>query len=263
VGVSKRLVIYVCGVAHSGSTLVGCVLGANALGPYVYFHVGECHAFFDRTHRNFGTPRAASRRRIYHVGGNFWERVDPAVGPEGAYAEIFEKSGAEVLIDSSKQLDWGAVQADVCRRLGFEFVAIVTMRSFVHLVHSAMKRGASKESAIDALRYYIRLTEFLRQARPRKVVGVDTQIFCTSPAKYLMRLCRIVEIPFFEGKELYWIYPHMHLYGSRIQRQHASGRGGYQVSAIPNDFDVPDVQRALRSRGLLGVERELRRSLFI
>ncbi|MFW6046298.1 MAG: hypothetical protein ACOCP4_00645 [Candidatus Woesearchaeota archaeon] len=49
-------IIFIMGADHSGSTMVGCILGANK-NPLKYFHTGELYAFFDPNKKIFGKTR--------------------------------------------------------------------------------------------------------------------------------------------------------------------------------------------------------------
>lgn len=254
--VAKR-VIYICGADHSGSTLIGCALGAEpeADTPPGVFHIGECHAFFDPANPKFGKVPSARGDET-----SFWSNVDKSVGPENAYREIFQKSGAPVLVDSSKKLAWAKIQAEACKRDGIGFSVVVTYRPFVDIVDSLLRRDLDLERAMRRIAYYRSCLRFIRHAKPDIVAGVDAALFCRQPAQQLKTLCEAIGIAYFPGKERYWNFKHTYLYGAALQRQHLRNpkKAGYEVRERSPDFDLAKVQQALQEKGLSELEEKLR-----
>jgi len=248
-GLQQR-VIFVCGADHSGSTLIGCALASEAGGHRDLFHVGECHAFFTDTHLQFGrfVPKSS-----------IWSKIDRRTPADRVYGELFEKSGVRILIDSSKNLQWALVQARACQRDGTEFSIIVTIRPFDGLAHSLSRRGVRDGQVIRRISYYRDFFDFWDQVSSSATCGVDTKLFCDSPAAQLKALCERVDIPYFPEKELYWNYNHRHLFGAGMQQQHISaGAGSYETRPIPKGSLSSSLQRKLKSAALIDLEARVR-----
>ena len=247
---SSRKVIFICGADHSGSTLIGCALASAPGDGREVFHVGECHAFFDTAHPKFAKVPPNS---------TIWPNIDPNVPASGVYAEIFRKSDARIVIDSSKKLKWALAQAKACRREGIEFSVLVTIRPFVELVYSLTKRDVEITQAIKRIRYYQACLRFIDRGKPSSVYAIDTKTFCEAPAIQLEALCQRVGIPYFAGKEMYWNFDHQHLFGASVQRRQIHAKAGaYEVRQIPDGYVTRQLQRRMRVSGLLDLEERVR-----
>jgi hypothetical protein len=247
---SSRRIIFICGADHSGSTLIGCALASEPGVSHDVFHVGECHAFFDKAHPKFAKVPANS---------SVWPNVDANVSTGDVYAEIFRNSGARIVVDSSKKLEWALAQARACKRSGIDFSVLVTIRPFAELIYSLTKRDVELGQAIKRIKYYRAFLRFIDRANPSAIYGVDTKNFCEDPAVHLEALCRIMDIPYFPGKEMYWNFRHQHLFGASVQRRQIHAKAGsYEVRQLPEGFVTKQLQRRMRTSGLLDLEDRVR-----
>ena len=211
----NKKVIFVAGADHSGSTLIGCILGAHP-NPFRFFHVGEIHAFFRQKHKNFGNPRSASKMMY----GEFWNTIDPKVGYEQAYQEIFFKSKTNTIIDSSKSFIHLNNVISYCEREQLPLHIIVTYRPFDKIWKSDIKRKHQPSKVATNLSGYIKITEKLSILKKYPYTIINVEQLIMNPRKMTQVLCHAVGIPYFAGKEKYWNYPSIHLYGSTTQRKH-------------------------------------------
>ncbi len=257
----NRSVIFIAGANHSGSTLAGCILGAHPT-PFQYFHVGEIHAFFRRTRRHylffrrtmksFGNPKAA--RNV--EGGDIWDIINPNVGYQNAYREIFEKSGAEVIIDSSKKPHHLQTAVNACKRHRWPLHVVITFRPFAKIWESDFKRSNMKLSIIKNIGNYIFIRKIIDNSDCScTIINIDHLIL--NPSVMTKDLCKSINMPYFEGKEQYWNYPGCHLYGSRTQRTHMKNPeiAGYDVSKVQRQAYVN--HPFLREKKVLKVEQYL------
>ena len=209
----NKRVIFIAGASHSGSTLLGCILGSHPDNPFQYFHVGEVHAFFSSTHEKYGKPYGAIQ-----AGGTIWNDIDYSLGPSGAYAELFRASGTDVLIDSSKNIKWLHSQYLICRQKGWDFQIVVSYRPFGGIWSSSEKRKDSVNKNISNLMYYHHLLSEIKK------IGIDIDVLdlrllVEEPSIMTQLLCAKTNILYFPGKEYYWNFMHFHLFGAAAQRK--------------------------------------------
>jgi hypothetical protein len=210
---TKR-VIYIAGADHSGSTLIGCLLGSNT-SPFEYFHVGEIHAYFSKKHRLYGDLRHAQNK----LCGQIWYNINPEVGYENAYEEIFRRTQSNVIIDSSKTHRNFDIIKSACLKKNYSLEIIVSFRPLAKIFKSDLNRNKKEENIKRNISSYLNIrNKIIDQKYQCTIVNVEQIIL--NPGDMTKRLCEKVDIPYFEGKENYWNYPSCHLYGSRTQRQH-------------------------------------------
>jgi hypothetical protein len=192
-----KQIIFILGANHSGSTLIGCILGAYH-NPLKFFHIGEAYSYFKT-----GDPDVKKY-------GEIWTNIDHKVGYENAYKEIFTKSKAKVIIDSSKR------NVDILNGLEeYSFHIVISFRPFIKIAKSQMKRDKKNQQIIKNLSIYANIKNL---KYPFTIVNVEKLIL--NPKDITKKLCKEVRIPYFEGKENYWKYPTFHLYGAKMQRHH-------------------------------------------
>lgn len=202
-----RKVIYVLGANWSGTTLLGSVLGATRTGgPYRYFHVGELHALFKA---GKGTERAAS--------SPIWADFIRADVTPDLMHRIASSAHAEVIIDSSKILNWVDLFKDDLEKRNVEVRYVVAFRPFDDVVRSGLRRGKSLDHCVRSLSRY---EKYLRVLDPGLTTIVDVSKFTSEPTESTIALCAATGVEYFDGKELYWKYPADHLYGASTQRRH-------------------------------------------
>lgn len=221
-------VIFVAGAGHSGSTLIGCALGACPDNSV--FHAGECYAFFEPGTLHGNTD-----------GKPLWRDINPDVVVP--YREIASATGARIIVDFSKRLPWLRHQAEACRDVSLSVV--ISYRPFERIVASSLKRGRPHgRAAGEVIRYYRNMIAAIDDLRPVHAITADVQQFCTDPARELRRLCSALSLPYFVGKERYWEFPSHHLFGASVQRKQFDGRrlGGYN---IPPASDAPEARQLL------------------
>jgi hypothetical protein len=208
-----KRVIFIGGSSFSGSTLLGCILGSNPQSPFNTFHLGEVHAFFNPQHPKYGKPFGALQ-----TGGIIWKDIDCSVGPENAYYEIFKKSKSNIIIDSSKNINWLKIQHDCCKHHDWSFQLLVSYRTFAGIWDSGKRRNLEYKRNLSNIMYYPRLlSEIQRMGINFSVINISFLI--NSPAEITQKICTSVNLPYFNGKENYWNFNHYHLYGSSTQRK--------------------------------------------
>lgn len=206
-------VIFIAGANFSGSTLLGCILGSHPQSPYSIFHVGEVYAFFTPQHSKYGKANAAIQS-----GGAIWKEVDYSVGVENAYSEIFIKSESNVIIDSSKNINWLQSQYNSCNRNSWPFHILVSYRPFDGIWNSGKNRGLEIKRNLSNIMYYHRLFSEIQNMKV-KIGVVNIPALIKYPQEITQKICTAVDLQYFDGKEKYWNFNHYHLYGSSNQRK--------------------------------------------
>ena len=241
---TRRRIIYIAGANHSGSTLTGCILGAHPT-PFTYFHVGEIHAYFRRTQRShlffrktmksFGDPKAARNAN----GGEIWDFIDPHVGYPNAHREIFQKSRAEIIIDSSKKPHHFKTVAKACKKNRWPLHVVITFRPFAKIWQSDLNREKLELSIVKNIHNYLKLKKNIIDSHYSWTI-LNIERLILNPPDMTLALCNAVGIPYFEGKERYWDYPGCHLYGSLTQRRHMKNPqdAGYDARKVATTAQI-------------------------
>lgn len=206
--------IFIAGADHSGSTLIGSVLGSHPDGPFRFFHVGELYAYFKQSKKTWGKPGQASQM----PPGGVWRKIDPSLSYPSGVAQLAKIVRPEAIIDSSKTPQ---NLSEIAKALppGAELTVLLTYRPFKKIILSDRNRGKSDSAIKNNLLRYEEIARLIDSHNLKSVV-VSTESLLESPSPYLRLICERVDIPYFEGKEEYWNFEHCHLYGARTQRQH-------------------------------------------
>jgi hypothetical protein len=251
---ARKRVIFVAGADRSGSTLVGCILGSTRT-PFEVFHIGEAHAFF-KNGRRYADHRQATD--MSPEAGKIWEKVNPELGYQTAYPQLFHLSRTRTLIDSSKTPSSLTEQIDVCEKLGYELLVVITFRPFDGIFSSDKKRNKDDEYCLKNLRRYRTLMKLLER-HPIPFIVIDVEKLISSPRSETRRLCMATGIPYFSGKEEYWRYSHCHLSGATTQRDHILNpeSAGYLVGKATPAMSHDSPLQAIPDLAIL--ERKLKR----
>lgn len=248
--------ILVCGANWSGSTMVGAVLGAAEDGPFTQFHVGEIHAYNNpRKARTYGNPRRASQLT------NFWADVAPRETGEGLFADVSARSGCQSYIDSSKLPAWFKPIVATCAENDVPVRIVISFRSIAAIAASGIKRGHNIDTTVTQCQRYQHINTMMKQmGRDQADAVVNTENFTKDPARHTKRLCELVGVPYFPGKENYWNYPGAHLFGSATQSRHflSPETGGYASrTPVSRDSLSPELREKLDNAGMFALEDDL------
>jgi hypothetical protein len=231
----EKKIVFITGASHSGSTLVGCILGACEKAPFTYFHIGEAHAFFDKKHKNYGNPRAAGKTET----GYIWGDINCQVGYDQAHREIFDKAGSHVIIDSSKAMKNFEVIQAASDKNNWALFTVITYRPFVKIWYSDVKRHIKEARRKKNINTYRSIKkQIIDSGFDYAIINIEQLIL--SPRKMTLLLCGAAGIPYFDGKENYWDRPSCHLYGSPTQRRHLNkpDQAGYDVDKVVANPDI-------------------------
>ena len=219
-----KRIIFVGGANHSGSTMIGCILGSNETSPYEHYHIGEAHAYFNEEHKFYGDySSAVDQSETY---GKIWETIDPAQGYETVYPQLFKHPELDTIIDSSKTPKNLSDQLPTIKaHKDYDFSLLLSYRPFAKIWRSDAGRDIRDKAILKRLGYYDKLIKMAKKnGMPFYII--DTDKFLYNPRKSTKKLCKVLDIPYFKRKEKYWLHTHSYLYGGRTQRKHIRKREG-------------------------------------
>lgn len=236
-----KKVIYVCGTARSGSTLLDLMLG-NAPDA---FSLGEVFAWFRpfRTHHfqincSCSSPNCPWHRLKHFPETEFYERS-------------FKFLGVNTLIDSSKNIPW-IIDGNIhnARRLIITYNVLLYKDPLSHY-YSFWKRGYTIREARKAyISYYKR---FFDSGLP--YIAVNYNRLVASPASTLEKLCHALDLDYFPGKERFWEKQHHQIFGSLgTRRQVEKGESLIRRNeSYPHDFErlIPSIRYSDENNTLL------------
>ncbi|MCI0607241.1 sulfotransferase [bacterium] len=226
-----RKVIFVMGSGHSGSTLLDLTLGSHSRG----FSLGEFSTLCKMVKNGklqtaickicgencvFWTNRVSiSILESYFGWGNSGSSqiVDKVYSRFGSirrniYRDLFQWTGASVLIDSSKSISW-------IRRQLLPFwhwrdqdpILIYICRDGRAVVNSYLRKYPEKDIH-DAVRGWVTLTEkmeeFFRDFRSDMRIRVSYESLATDSERILSSLCAFLRIDYEPGMLEYWKHEH-------------------------------------------------------
>ena len=98
-----KKIVFVVGSPHSGTTWLGLVLGAhkNAFPVGEFFRITRDYANMAAHKANFEMPCALCKGSC-----KFWKKVRKLQDFDKMYEYVFEYSGADIIVDSSKKVEY-------------------------------------------------------------------------------------------------------------------------------------------------------------
>lgn len=200
---SNRKVCFIGGVGHSGSTLVGMVLGSHP----ECFYAGEAGKV-----RFLSDPRKDPRKRTCKLCGpdcpvwsGFQARRD--IDP---YEQISEKVGRPVVIDSTKSLTWTEGHIAALEAAGARPYFIFLQRDGRAVINSRVRKypTRSPEELIDAWIAKMEQTATFYDALSQPKMTVRYEEFATEPGRVVPEICSFLGITY--KPEMLDFYQHEH-----------------------------------------------------
>ena len=113
----KRVKIcFISGAAHSGSTLLGLILGSHSST----FFTGEANKVSYFLDPNFEPERKYCR--VCGKGCKIWSKID--LDKDNLYEQLFKLVKKPIIIDSTKNLDWINSQLEKLKIIRIETLII-------------------------------------------------------------------------------------------------------------------------------------------
>ncbi len=179
----NRLAVSICGAGHSGSTLLGLVLGTS---PEV-FYAGEAKKTLF-----LGDEDKPLRKRVCKICGEpceVWSRFE---GPEpDLYEALSRLTGCPVIVDSTKRVDWIRERGAEVLAAGAEHRLVFLTRDGRAVVNSRARKYRRRDPAaiVDSWRAQIEATEALVREAGERAIRVRYEELATAPERTIAAVC--------------------------------------------------------------------------
>lgn len=184
-----REVVFVGGAGHSGSTLLGLMLGAS---PRV-FYAGEA-----RKSLFLGDESKPLKKRVCKLCGPGCPVWGDLVVPRGddLYETLARRTGREVVVDSTKNVAWIERQLAALEGTGTERRMIFLARDGRAVVASRIRKypEVGARAHAEAWRDQIRASEALAARFPGEVMRARYEELATRPEATVREVARFVGI---------------------------------------------------------------------
>lgn len=227
---SHRLGVALAGAGHSGSTLLGLVLGSHSR----CFYAGEA-----KKSRFLGDPAKPLRKRACKLCGEacpIWSRFRPDPDLFEALARL---SGREAIVDSTKDVSWIRARRAELAAAAVPHKLVFLARDGRAVVNSRLRKDPSRDPAAvtDAWAAQVRATSALVAELGEDALVVRYEGLATAPETVARRVCDHLGLAFEPEMLRYETKPHHPLGGN-------TGTQSLIVRSQGEDRGVPDRSRA-------------------
>jgi len=187
----NQKVCFIAGAGHSGSTLLGLVLGSHS----DCFYAGEA----EKT-EHLGDEKTPEMKRVCKICGPdcpIWQNfVVPGAGD--LYEGISVQTGTPIIIDSTKHTRWLSKQIDILRSTMAEPFLIFLQRDGRAVLNSWIRKNPTEDVAelIAGWIKQIQRTRTLFDGFDGKKTKVRYEELATEPARVTQELCTFLEMPY-------------------------------------------------------------------
>ncbi len=202
-----KKVILITGTGRSGSTLLDMMLGNDQKG----ISLGEVVAFF----RPYRPHHILKNKNCFceNEGCTFWRDMKKG-GEKDLYRNIFDKTSADFIVDSSKNPLWVKDQIKYSKKREYKVYPVIIYKTPLEFAYSKFKRDNLSGWKNRWIRVHLRLFAILDD-----FMTVKYQKLAKDPGKKLEELCDNLGIEYFDGKEKFWNNEAEHfLFGSDTVR---------------------------------------------
>lgn len=186
-----RLTVAICGAGHSGSTLLGLVLGSH---PQC-FYAGEAKKTLF-----IGDPKKPLRKRVCKICGEgcvVWSRFEQPPTPD-VYAQVARLTGKPVIVDSTKKVDWLRARQAELDAAGVPHKRIFLARDGRAVVNSRVRKYPDEDpiAVVDGWATQIRETRAFLEERPDDWMLLRYERLATEPEASVREVCAFLGLPF-------------------------------------------------------------------
>jgi hypothetical protein len=259
---TQTTLVNVLGAGGSGTTLLGLMLGNGETG----FACGELRVWY----RPYSPAHFSLSCWCQQNPCPVWSRVGGFPERE-VYTRIVETTGAGVITDSSKWLDWRRDTSRWARAQGMAVSEAVVWRRPLDMLHTWWRRGRlgkkdgrppEGEELAQAARlaltrrfcsYYGAILDDTRGG----AAVISYEELVERPGELLAALCGRIGIPYEEGQERFWEGGHHTLFGNdtvartlrsdepRLELPSRSPEFERVAEVLKPELDRPEVRRTL------------------
>ncbi|MCP2729839.1 sulfotransferase family protein [Limnofasciculus baicalensis] len=184
-------VYFICGVGHSGSTLLGLILGSHS----DCFYCGEA-----AKSRFLHDPNKPIKKRVCKICGfdcRVWGDLNLTDSLD-LYEQVSRKTEKPIMIDSTKNLEWLEEQLTAIARTTAQPFLIFLQRDGRAVLNSRIRKYPDKDikELIESWRTQIQLTKELFQSFEHKKIKIRYEELATQPETVTRNLCDFLEIDY-------------------------------------------------------------------
>ena len=181
-------VCFIIGAPHSGSTLVGLILGSHSQT----FFAGEANKV-----SFFNDPHFEDVRKFCRLCGKeckIWSKIKP--NGINLYSQLRELTKKPIIIDSTKNLEWIHKQLELAEDIKLDTCLIFLKRDVRAVINSLARKYPNKpiEELIESWYKHIRDTKELFTAFKGKKIEMYYEDLTLNPDQIIERLCMFLEI---------------------------------------------------------------------
>jgi hypothetical protein len=186
----NKKVCFIAGAGHSGSTLLGLLLGSHSSS----FYAGEAvKTKYLHNHTKLLHKRVCKFCGIdCPLWGNFFIQPSPDL-----YEQISQRVKRSLIIDSTKEINWLKVQIDQLLNINDITVFLIFLqRDGRAVVNSQLRKypDRSPRSIIEKWQRHIHQTKILFDQFPSPKTIVQYEELATQPAIIIQQLCTFLQI---------------------------------------------------------------------
>ena len=202
-------VCFIIGAPHSGSTLVGLILGSHSLA----FFAGEANKV-----SFFNDPNFEDERKFCRLCGKdckIWSKVESS--GDNIYLQLSKLTKKPVIIDSTKKLGWIHKQLKSAEDNKLKHYLIFLKRDVRAVINSLARKYPKKaiEELIEEWNQHIGETKELFTAFNGEKIEIYYEELTLNPDHVIEGLCRFLEIEY-EPKMKEYYYKEHHSIGGNI-----------------------------------------------
>lgn len=224
-------VCFIIGTGHSGSTLLGLLLGSHSR----CFYGGEIKKI---TARSSPSASAKGLCRICGTDCPIWGAVGGDEQP--IYPALAAHTGAAVVIDSAKNTDWIRQQIELLRPTAFQPALLYLRRDGRAVINSRIRKYPDEPVAelIQDWMTQVELTNALYEQFDGPKLALRYEQLSLDPAGELGRICELLGLAFEERMLRYYEHAHHTLAGNT---------GTHYLLAKAQNIDTPRIQLSDRN----------------
>lgn len=247
----NQRVCFICGAGHSGSTLIGLVLGSHP----------EC----------FYAGEGGKTRFLHDEGKDLRKRVCKLCGPScpvwgdfvvedapDLYEQIARRTSRSVIIDSTKDLDWIGDHTRTLVDAGVEPHLLYLQRDGRAVINSRVRKYPDRYPVqqIDQWLDQIQKTTDFYDAYPGQKTILHYEAFATDPAASARQLCQFLSIDYHPGMIRFFEFDHHPLGGNNGTQYLVARHQGPNLERPYNTLG--DRSRSYYERHENGIKLDLR-----
>jgi len=218
---SEEKIVFICGTARSGSTILDLALS----NEQNRFGCGELYALFrpwKKHHANIECSCGDSRCTV-------WRSIkDNGVREEQIHRHLFDNYDCNVLVDSSKNLNWLIDSINWCREKNIQYV-IVAVWKFADELSKSFERRGRDDWFEKFCQYHYRLDSL-----GETYITIKYADLVERTDETLQKLCDVVGVSYVESMDVISVSKSHFLFGSGGVRNGMIDNGRLRIEKRSN-----------------------------